>query len=424
MIYADQMLNFLEDKYQGYYTVEEQKGMDFLKVRLNKENLALELTFDGNKQTIELNTFKGKNAVLTSLEALATNLDAYFFFELQFKPDSKRILEHAMNEFRPGETYSIKGIEGNATSSLKLITSTDVYVEYSKGVYTVKDAEGDIEAYLINENNYIVIAPTLGRYITNISNIYGESEHITISRLTDDTFSFKFESGLELEVVLHISDKYEYEVITVLGDFSGPVGLLEFDNIFNLEALEALYDKIKEATPAVENITEAYDMKEVDITVSDEAKELSSLDIDETTSEEVTTDLGDADIASDEPEEESDEEINVELDETVADIYPTKEVAMEEVKTQPSAEVDETVEVISLNNVLSRDGELLYVRFVCTDNMYDVPADKIDLDILEEETQIVHKGVLTTPAELAARKKAKKVTDETFISILVNNFYS
>ena len=323
MIYADQMLNFLEDKYQGYYTVEEQKGMDFLKVRLNKENLALELTFDGNKQTIELNTFKGKNAVLTSLEALATNLDAYFFFELQFKPDSKRILEHAMNEFRPGETYSIKGIEGNATSSLKLITSTDVYVEYSKGVYTVKDAEGDIEAYLINENNYIVIAPTLGRYVTNISNIYGESEHITISRLTDDTFSFKFESGLELEVVLHISDKYEYEVITVLGDFSGPVGLLEFDNIFNLEALEALYDKVKEATPAVENITEAYDMKEVDITVSDEAKELSSLDIDETTSEEVTTDLGDADIASDEPETESDEEINVELDETVADIYPT-----------------------------------------------------------------------------------------------------
>ena len=56
--------------------------------------------------------------------------------------------------------------------------------------------------------------------------------------------------------------------------------------------------------------------------------------------------------------------------------------------------------------------------------MYDVPADKIDLDILDEETQLVYKGVLTTPAELAARKKAKKVTDETFISILVNNFYS
>lgn len=406
MLYADQLLNFLEEKYQGYYTIEDQKGMDFLKVRLNKENLILEITFDSNKQTIELNTFKGKNAVLTSLDALDKNLEAYFFFELQFKPGSKRVLDAVMKDFRPNETYNIKGIEGNATSSLKLLTSTDVYVEYSNGVYTAKDAEGVIETYLINENNDIVIAPTLGRYVTNISNIYGDSNHIIISRLTDDTFSFKFESGLELEVVLHISDKYEYEVITVLGDFSGPVGLLEFDNIFNLEALEALYDEIKEDTPAVENITEAYDMKDVDITVSDEAKELSSLDV---------------------------EEITVELDETVADIYPTKEEKMEEIKVPDSAanlckseelELLPDADVISLRNILSKEGDLLYVRFVCTSDMYDVPADKIDLDILEEEMQIIHKGVLTTPTELKARKRAKKVIDETFISVLVNNFYS
>lgn len=406
MLYADQLLNFLEEKYQGYYTIEDQKGMDFLKVRLNKENLILEITFDSNKQTIELNTFKGKNAVLTSLDALDKNLEAYFFFELQFKPGSKRVLDAVMKDFRPNETYNIKGIEGNATSSLKLLTSTDVYVEYSNGVYTAKDAEGVIETYLINENNDIVIAPTLGRYVTNISNIYGESKHVIISRLTDDTFSFKFESGLELEVVLHISDKYEYEVITVLGDFSGPVGLLEFDNIFNLEALEALYDEIKEDTPVIENITEAYDMKDVDITVSDEAKELSSLDV---------------------------EEITVELDETVADIYPTKEEKMEEIKVPDSdanlckseeLELLPDADVISLRNILSKEGDLLYVRFVCTSDMYDVPADKIDLDIIEEEQQVIHKGVLTTPSELTARKRARKIVDEIFISVLVNNFYS
>lgn len=419
MLYADQLLNFLEEKYQGYYTIEDQRGMDFLKVRLNKENLILEITFDSNKQTIELNTFKGKNAVLTSLDALDKNLEAYFFFELQFKPGSKRVLDAVMKDFRPNETYNIKGIEGNATSSLKLLTSTDVYVEYSKGVYTAKDAEGVIETYLINENNDIVIAPTLGRYVTNISNIYGDSSHIIISRLTDDTFSFKFESGLELEVVLHISDKYEYEVITVLGDFSGPVGLLEFDNIFNLEALEALYDEIKEDTPAVENITEAYDMKDVDITVSDEAKELSSLDVE--------TEENNA-----EPEETI-EEMNVVLDETVADIYPTKEEKIEEIKVPDSdanlckseeLELLPDADVISLRNILSKEGDLLYVRFVCTSDMYDVPADKIDLDILEEEMQIIHKGVLTTPSELTARKRARKIVDETFISVLVNNFYS
>lgn len=404
MLYADQLLNFLEEKYQGYYTIEDQRGMDFLKVRLNKENLILEITFDSNKQTIELNTFKGKNAVLTSLDALDKNLEAYFFFELQFKPGSKRVLDTVMKDFRPNETYNIKGIEGNATSSLKLLTSTDVYVEYSNGVYTAKDAEGVIETYLINENNNIVIAPTLGRYITNISNIYDESKHIIISRLTEDTFSFKFESGLELEVVLHISDKYEYEVITVLGNFSGPVGLLEFDNIFNLEALEALYDEIKEDTPAVENITEAYDMKEVDITVSDEAKELSSLDVET-------------------------EENNAEPE----DIYPTKEEKMEEIKIPDSdanlckseeLELLPDADVISLRNILSKEGDLLYVRFVCTSDMYDVPADKIDLDIIEEEQQIIHKGVLTTPSELTARKRARKIVDETFISVLVNNFYS
>lgn len=397
MIYADQLLSFLEEFYSGCYSIEDQQGVDFLRIVINKENLKVEITFDATKQTIELNTFTGKTAVFNSLEVLATNLAAYFFFELQFKPQSKLILDKVMQEYRPGEEYKIRGIEGNATSALKLLTSTDITIVYSDNVYKAQNTDGIFEAYKIDESGNIISVPALSVYVDKICNRYATSDMVDIFRLGDNTFQFNYSSGLSVKVEIIVEDNYQYNVVAVEDGYEGPTGVLTLDNVFDLEALASLYTEAKSSELEVENITEAYDMKDVEINVSEEDKALSSLGV--------------------EPAEPV-EEINVTLDETVADIYSHK--------VEPADTVSNTsdVEVLSLSKILSTEGKLLYVRFTCSDNMYDVPASEIDLDIIEEEQQVIHKGVLTTPAELKARKRAKKVIDEAFISVLVNNFYS
>ena len=397
MIYADQLLSFLEEFYSGCYSIEDQQGVDFLRIVINKENLKVEITFDATKQTIELNTFTGKTAVFNSLEVLATNLAAYFFFELQFKPQSKLILDKVMQEYRPGEEYKIRGIEGNATSALKLLTSTDITIVYSDNVYKAQNADGIFEAYKVNESGNIISVPALSVYVDKICNRYATSDVVDIFRLGDNTFQFNYSSGLSVKVEIIVEDNYQYNVVAVEDGYEGPTGVLTLDNVFDLEALASLYTEAKSSELEVENITEAYDMKDVEINVSEEDKALSSLGV--------------------EPAEPV-EEINVTLDETVADIY------LHKVETTNTASNTSDAEVLSLSKILSTEGKLLYVRFTCSDNMYDVPASEIDLDIIEEEQQVIHKGVLTTPAELKARKRAKKVIDEAFISVLVNNFYS
>ena len=397
MIYADQLLSFLEEFYSGRYSIEDQQGVDFLRIVINKENLKVEITFDATKQTIELNTFTGKTAVFNSLEVLATNLAAYFFFELQFKPQSKLILDKVMQEYRPGEEYKIRGIEGNATSALKLLTSTDITIVYSDNVYKAQNADGIFEAYKVDESGNIISVPALSVYVDKICNRYATSDVVDIFRLGDNTFQFNYSSGLSVKVEIIVEDNYQYNVVAVEDGYEGPTGVLTLDNVFDLEALASLYTEAKPSELEVENITEAYDMKDVEINVSEEDKALSSLGV--------------------EPAEPV-EEINVVLDETVADIYPHK------VEVTDATSNTSDVEVLSLSKILSTEGKLLYVRFTCSDNMYDVPASEIDLDIIEEEQQVIHKGVLTTPAELKARKRAKKVIDEAFISVLVNNFYS
>ena len=375
MIYADELLSFLEEEYQGYYSIDAQQGVDFLKITINKENLAVEIIFDAEKQTIELNTFTGKTAVFNSIVALKTNLTAYFFFELQFKPQSKKILDLVMKKHRPGETYTIKGIEGNATSALKLITSTDIVVMYADNVYKVLDDTGVIEAYTVDEQGNISEVPTMGYYLNKLSTLYANSDTVDILRLSEDTFRFTYASGLCLCVRVIIEDTYKYEVQS--NNVNGFLGIIDMEDVFDLERLAAYYAPVKSDTTPVENITEAYDMKDVEITVSDKDKELSSL------------------------------EINAESDEVPADTCAS-----------------EVPNVLSLVRILSKEGKLLYIRYVCENEMYDVEASEVSLNILEEEQQIVHKGVLTTPSELSRRKPAKKVTDTAFIDALVNNFYS
>ena len=306
-----------------------------------------------------------------------------------------------MQEHRPGEEYKIRGIEGNATSALKLLTSTDITIVYSDNVYKAQNTDGIFEAYKIDESGNIVSVPTLSVYVDKICNRYATSDVVDIFRLGDNTFQFNYSSGLSIKVEIIIEHNYQYNVVAVEDGYEGPTGVLTLDNVFDLEALASLYTEAKPSELEVENITEAYDMKDVEINVSEEDKALSSLGV--------------------EPAEPV-EEINVTLDETVADIYVPKNSVIKE--TADAASNTPDVEVLSLSKILSTEGKLLYVRFTCSDNMYDVPASEIDLDIIEEEQQIIHKGVLTTPAELKARKCAKKVTDETFISVLVNNFYS
>lgn len=382
MIYADQLLSSLEENFQGYYSIEDQQGVDFLRIVINKENLKVEVTFDAAKQTIELNTFTGKTAVFNSLEALETNLAAYFFFELQFKPQSKLILDKVMKERRPNDLYSIKGIEGNATSALKLLTSTDISISYQDGVYKVQSEEGTIEAYKVDEKGNILSIPTIGIFVDKLCNTYVDVDTVAISRLSEDTFRFIYSSGLSIKVQVVVLDDYQYNVLEISDDFEGQTGVIALDDVFDLEALANLYAPVKSSSLEVENITEAYDMKDVEINVQEEDKALSSLDVEPTESEETVS------------------------EETT------------------SEDIEEDIEVLSLNRILSKEGKLLYVRFVCKNDMYDVPASEIDLDVIEEEQQVIHKGVLTTPAELKVRKRAKKVVDEAFISILVNSFYS
>lgn len=365
MIYPDQLLSFLEEVYQGYYSVEEHSA-DFLRIAINKENLKVEITFDVIKQIIELNTFTGKTAVFNSLEVLETNLAAYFFFELQFKPQSKLILDKVMKEYRPNEEYKVRGIEGNATSALKLLTSTDISIVYSDNVYKAQDAENTLGVYRIDASGNIISVPTLSGYVNKIYNLYATSDTVSIIRLDDKTFQFKYSSGFSIEVEIIIEDNYQYNVVAIKDDYKGPTGVLALDNVFDLESLANLYLK-------VENITEAYDMKAVEINVQAKDKKLSSLDV--------------------EPDKVADANL-------------------------------EKPEVIRLVRILSKEGKLLYIRYVCADAMYDVEATGNTLDIIEEEQQVVHKGVLVTPSELSNHRVAQKVSDKAFINMLVNSFYS
>lgn len=372
MIYADQLLRFLEEEYQEYYSVEEHSA-DFLRIAINKENLKVEITFDVIKQTIELNTFTGKTAVFNSLEVLETNLAAYFFFELQFKPQSKLILDKVMKEYRPNEEYKVRGIEGNATSALKLLTSTDISIVYSDNVYKAQDAENTLGVYRIDASGNIISVPTLSGYVNKIYSLYATSDTVSIIRLDDKTFQFNYSSGFSIEVEIIIEDNYQYNVVAIKDDYEGPTGVLTLDNVFDLESLANLYKKVKSPNLKVENITEAYDMKAVEINVQAEDKKLSSLDV--------------------EPDKVADANL-------------------------------EKPEVIRLVRILSKEGKLLYIRYVCTDAMYDVEATGNTLDIIEEEQQFIHKGVLVTPSELSNRRAAQKVSDKAFINMLVNSFYS
>ena len=400
-------------------------------------NLKVTITFVEKAQVFNFDNGKGKNYSFTSIEALKSNVDTFFYMENDFKPKSQAICSVFNSQVLNDAGVVIKGIRGGNNQNFTAIYS--VSGTNDEVIVAVENIESNIFSVTYNDKVYrynmdevgnIYLIPTVDNYSDELHKRYADSTFVQVARTGSNTFSFKYENGLVIDIcaIVLVAEPYKLEISVDKVEYNGrelvtDYGIINLENICDLTELYTSFDYL---------IEEGVDcVQELDRIASETINEVSDDFEDESSTSATVEEDSDTFDEIDEVDEEVEdvEEVN-EFDEVedVEEVEPIIEKADFTTLEEKAEAVEDDFKLVLIQDI---DGVLTKVRFAFPDKYLDMDVDiAIELGIpigaiILKEKQLIKRGMLITNMELKHRIFAKDISkDKTLCSSVVSKLFS
>lgn len=435
MIHVDEVIELFNEHFPNS---ECDASADKVEATLTSGNLKVKITFIEKQQVFNFDNGRGKTYTASNFETLKSNVETFFYMENDFKPKSQAVCSVFKNQVLKDAGVVIKGIRGGNNQSFIAIYSvsgTDdeiiiKAVEMSIFEVTYQDK---VFVYSIDEAGNIYLMATVDNYSDDLHKRYEGSTLVSIARTGVDTFSFKYEDGLIIDVTIKYTDSYKLGMFVDRVEYLGTelqteVGLVELEDICDLAELYTNFDYLIDEQPSY-------------------TEELDSLMTDKEPEEEITPSLANdvSSILEDASSNEEgiwgtpaeDYEVAEEVEETTEDIV--EETIEEETSEEPTIEEETSdeseflpdVDDFSIILITDLDNKPSRVRFILPERFLDmniavakelgIPVNSI---VVSEQLKI-KRGMLVTGMELERRVFAVDISsDNALCSNLVDKLFS
>ena len=427
MIHIDEVQNYFDSNFSNF-SVETDADANNFRAKLTRDNTSIEIRFDFKKQLFTFDNLRGKSQTITSMDALELNIETYFYVETDFKPKAQAVGDTFKSQKLSNFSVSLKGNRGNATLGFTLIyaisgTNQEVHVQvedkdrniFKASLVEISSGEdGDqlenllTYMYIIDEVGNISIIPTFDYYSDKILSDYSDSSSVDITKLGDSKFRFSFEDSLVIEADIIINENYELKYIVNKVSYNGSdlpnatLGLIDVNNIFNITELYSNYNYLIQDFEEFEEETSEEETSEEETSKEETSEEESSEGVED---EESTKEVGDDELNKEELTEKVEESQSIQ------------------------GELEDDLNVIIL--IYDNTDCLKYVRFILKNKYYDMSIKKAKElgipinNVIDKEKQVLKRGMLATPMELANRIFAEDISDnDSLCNELINKLYS
>lgn len=428
MIHIDEAVSMLENNFPNCNC---EASAEKVWAEIISGNLKVTITFVEKAQVFNFDNGKGKNYSFTSIEALKSNVDTFFYMENDFKPKSQAICSVFNSQILNNAGVVIKGIRGGNNQNFTAIYS--VSGTNDEVIVAVEDIDSNIFSITYNDKVYrysmdevgnIYLIPTVDNYSDELHKRYADSTFVQVARTGSNTFSFKYENGLVIDIcaIVLVAEPYKLEISVDKVEYNGrelvtDYGIINLENICDLTELYTNFDYL---------IEEGVDcVQELDKISSETADEVSDNFEDESsTSDDIEED---SDTFDEFDEVEEVEEVDEEV-EDVEEVEPIIEKADFTTLEEKAEAVEDDFKLVLIQDI---DGVVTKVRFSFPDKYLDMDvAIAVELGIpigaiILKEKQLIKRGMLITDMELKHRIFAKDISkDKTLCSSVVSKLFS
>ena len=440
MIHIDEAVSMLESNFPNCNC---EASAEKVWAEIISGNLKVTITFVEKAQVFNFDNGKGKNYSFTSIEALKSNVDTFFYMENDFKPKSQAICSVFNSQVLNNAGVVIKGIRGGNNQNFTAIYS--VSGTNDEVIVAVEDIDSNIFSITYNDKVYrysmdevgnIYLIPTVDNYSDELHKRYADSTFVQVARTGSNTFSFKYENGLVIDIcaIVLVAEPYKLEISVDKVEYNGrelvtDYGIINLENICDLAELYTNFDYlIEEGVDCVQELDRIASETIDDISDDFEDESSTSDDIEEDSDTFDEIDEFDEVEEVDEEVEDVEEVEDIEEVEDVEEVEPVIEKADFTTLEEKAEAVEDDFKLVLIQDI---DGVLTKVRFAFPDKYLDMNVDiAIELGIpigaiILKEKQLIKRGMLITDMELKHRIFAKDISkDKTLCSSVVSKLFS
>lgn len=425
MIHIDEAVNMLESNFPNCNC---EASAEKVWTEIISGNLKVTITFVEKAQVFNFDNGRGKNYSFTSIEALKSNVDTFFYMENDFKPKSQAICSVFNSQILNNTGVVIKGIRGGNNQNFTAIYS--VSGTNDEVIVAVENADLNIFSVTYNDKVYrysmdevgnIYLIPTVDNYSDELHKRYADSTFVQVARTGSNTFSFKYESGLVIDIcaIVLVAEPYKLEISVDKVEYNGRelvtnYGIINLENICDLTELYTNFDYLIE-----EGVDCVQELDKISSETADEVSDEVSDDFEDESDESSTSNT---------VEEDSDTFDEFDEVEEVEEVEPIIEKADFTTLEEKAEAVEDDFKLVLIQDT---DGVVTKVRFSFPDKYLDMDvAIAVELGIpigaiILKEKQLIKRGMLITDMELKHRIFAKDISkDKTLCSSVVSKLFS
>lgn len=402
MIHVDEVLALFEEHYPE---ADIDVSVDKVEAVLTSGALKVKVTFIEKQQVFNFDSGRGKTYTASNFEALKSNIETFFYMENDFKPKSQAICSVFKNLYLKGQGVVITGIRGGNNQNFTAIYS----ISGSNEEVVIKAIEPNVFEVTYQDNVFIYIMDecgninpviTVNNYSEELHKRYADSTFVSIARTGMNSFSFKYDDGLVIDITASLTEDYKIEVSVDRIEYNGnelqtEIGVVELENIYDLAELYTNFDYLIEEQP----------------TYTEELNTLMAKALES--------------VLEDSPSDDSNSDELFESKDTVEEVEEPVDEFTTEVGESPAVDDFSIVLIVGLDNKPNR------VRFIMPERFLDMDISiaeelgiPINLIIASEQLKI-KRGMLLTDMELNRRIFAVDVSsDKTLCSNLVDKLFS